>query len=432
MKPNRPNAFTLLFSAAALCLGGCAGLSTGQHPIGDRGSGKQIQSADVLEFGPSGVLFVGDSVAGVVHAVDLPSRSTRSDGPFNLEDIRGQVAEAAGAPRKDVLINDLAVHPTSGEAVLALSLSRSSSRPALAFVESGGRIELLDLSKRSSSQMQLADRPDSGLVFWGEVPARSYTVTDIEWHNGRVYVSGLSNGEFASVIRHSTYPFSGDISSSSVSMFHAVHNQVETRSPIESFEIVELEGIPHIVAAYLCTPIVTVPLTALRDGAHIRGKTIGELGWGNQPIDLIPLDIPLDFMKGPHLLLTNKQRHAMLMAQADLEKHNNLPGLAEPVPFPMESHAGVPITQIPLGHVSHVAEQDAQFLVALTSNKRTGDVELSSRRKGLFLRIGEFVDEYDFPSYEYDTAPNAEYQKKYLQPTRTMLMTDEGLERFAK
>lgn len=432
MKSKRPNATVFLLSAAALCLSGCAGLSSNAASVGPAGSGGAIQSADVLEFGPSGVLFVGDSRAGVVHAVSLPSRSGRSEGAFNLEDIRGRVAEAAGATRGDVLINDLAVHPTSGEAVLALSLSRSTSRPALGFVKSSGEVELLNLSKRSASRMQLTDQPDAGLVFWGEVPARSYTITDIEWHGGTVYASGLSNGEFASVIRYSRYPFSGDVNSSSVSMYHAVHNQIETRAPIESFEIVNLEGTPHIVAAYLCTPIVTVPLSALKDGAHIRGKTIGELGWGNQPIDLVPLDIPLEFMKGPHLLLTNKQRHAMLMAQSDLEKHNNMAGLDQPVPFPLQSHAGVPITEVPLGHVSHVAEQDAQFLVALTSNKRTGDLELSSRRKGLFLRITEFVDEYDFPDYDYDTAPNAEFQKRYLQPTRTMLMTDEGFTRLVK
>ena len=27
----------------------------------------------------------------------------------------------------------------------------------------------------------------------------------------------------------------------------------------------------------------------LEDGAHVKGKTIAELGWGNRPLDMIPV-----------------------------------------------------------------------------------------------------------------------------------------------
>ena len=46
-------------------------------------------------------------------------------------------------------------------------------------------------------------------------------------------------------------------------------------------------GKPYLVAAYTCTPIVTIPLDELKDGAHIRGKTIAELGYGNTPAGMI-------------------------------------------------------------------------------------------------------------------------------------------------
>jgi NADPH-dependent glutamate synthase beta subunit-like oxidoreductase len=46
-------------------------------------------------------------------------------------------------------------------------------------------------------------------------------------------------------------------------------------------------GKTYLVAAYTCTPLVIIPLEDLKDGAHIRGKTVAELGYGNTPADMI-------------------------------------------------------------------------------------------------------------------------------------------------
>jgi hypothetical protein len=48
-----------------------------------------------------------------------------------------------------------------------------------------------------------------------------------------------------------------------------------------------LGGKPYVVAAYVCTPLVTIALDDLKDGAHIKGKAIAELGYGNTPADMI-------------------------------------------------------------------------------------------------------------------------------------------------
>ena len=46
-------------------------------------------------------------------------------------------------------------------------------------------------------------------------------------------------------------------------------------------------GEPQILAAYTCTPLVTFPVSSLKAGKKVRGKTVAELGNRNQPLDMI-------------------------------------------------------------------------------------------------------------------------------------------------
>jgi len=164
----------------------------------------------------------------------------------------------------------------------------------------------------------------------------------------------------------------------------------------------------------------------------VRGTTIAELGWGNTPIDLVGFEIDVPWMQGPHVLLTNRHRHAMLMSLADIRTHAAGPGLSEPVPFPMQDHAGVPATGLAMGNVTHVADQGGPLLLSLIRHKETGARELGSRVKGLFLRISEFIDEYDFPDYAYADSDTAAWQEQYIRPARSWLMQVEGLAEFVK
>ncbi len=88
-------------------------------------------------------------------------------------------------------------------------------------------------------------------------------------------------------MRRMQYPFTDKVSTSSIEIWHAVHAQYETRAPIITQTITELNGKPMLVAVYACTPIVRIPLDALKDGARVRGEMIGEMGFGNTPIDII-------------------------------------------------------------------------------------------------------------------------------------------------
>jgi hypothetical protein len=46
-------------------------------------------------------------------------------------------------------------------------------------------------------------------------------------------------------------------------------------------------GTPHLVAGYLCTPLVKFPIASLQTGTKVVGTTIAELGNRNRPIDMV-------------------------------------------------------------------------------------------------------------------------------------------------
>ena len=82
---------------------------------------------------------------------------------------------------------------------------------------------------------------------------------------------------------------------------------METNSPIFSFVPYNVAGQPTVIAGYLCTPLVKIPMSALKPGDKVLGTTIAELGAGNRPIDMIV------YTKGgqEYLLMSNTSRGVM-------------------------------------------------------------------------------------------------------------------------
>ena len=82
--------------------------------------------------------------------------------------------------------------------------------------------------------------------------------------------------------------------------------------------------------------------------------------------------------------------------------------------------AGVQTRSTPLAGVLQMADQDPQFLLALQRNLDTGGLDLVSFRKGAYLRLSNFVSEYNFADYQYtpESAPIRQFQN--------MLKVDEG------
>jgi hypothetical protein len=125
--------------------------------------------------------------------------------------------------------------------------------------------------------------------------------------NGRLYVAGLSNEEFASKLWSIAYPFAATDRGASVEIYHGNHGAFETRAPIMAFLPYTIDNQLNIIASYTCTPLVKFPAASLKAGEKIIGTTIAEFGAGNQPLDLF-----LDTKDGKDFLLMSNSRHGVL------------------------------------------------------------------------------------------------------------------------
>jgi len=103
-------------------------------------------------------------------------------------------------------------------------------------------------------------------------------------------------------------------------MYHGAHGRFETRSPVRTFVPFKVGNEPQLIAAYTCTPLVQFPLSDLKPGAKVKGKTIAELGNMNRPIDMIVYQKDgKDF-----LLLANSSRGVMKISTDNIEKTESI------------------------------------------------------------------------------------------------------------
>ena len=382
-----------------------------------------MMSVGVLHFGPNNELFVADSRSGTIFAFDVPIGALlEQPRAYNLYGIDLQIAAALGATPEQITINDLAVHPVSSVAYLSVMRGHGDTAvPIILTIDHDGNIEPLDLGELAYTSATLDNLPDEEVVFWDKISARSLSITDIDYYDGELFVAGLSTGDFASTLRRIPYPFDGTMSSTSVEMYHAIHAQNETRAPVRTQTILESDNGPILLAAYTCTPLVTTPLSALEDGAHITAKTIAEVGYGNTPIDIIRFQTQgQDGSIQDMVLLTNTDYSAMVFGVEQLLASHEAEGLTTPVSMGMT--AGPDLFRTPMTGILQISDQDPIHLLMLRTNKDTDNLDLVSTIKGVYFRLSDFVSEYDFASYDYAADGSQDPIKEF----QNMLRMNEG------
>ena len=399
--PTRGRIFALVALAVGLASGATAA---------------PVRSVGAMTFADPDTLVLADWRAGEIHALHLPAVSAAPPTPFNLKNVSASIAAALHTSPENLRFEDMAFRPGTELAYVTLSVIQGDTvpRPALVSVDATGRVGVINLAKTPQTSAPIRDEPSSDKALWHE-PEATYTVTDMVFSKGKLYVAGLSNASFASTLRVYDFPFTGGATATSIEIYHAVHNQIETRAPIRKMAIVSLNGEPTLLAAYTCTPLVTIPLKDLKDGAHVRGKTIAELGWGSMPVSMVSLDIG----QGPMVLLINSHRSADLLSVADLARAAAGAGLTTPIKWPSEPFLGPRATYIPMPGIDRLDTQDDKFLAALRRNEASGAMELVSLHKGVFLRLSDFVNEYDFADFKYGP-------KDPWRSAHQMLRTEEG------
>ena len=380
-----------------------------------------FKSVSRLTFGGSDTLFIADWKESTIHAFTLPLAEHADDGKsYNLMNLDSILAQTLN--KSDFIIEDMVKRPKSNEVYIAISCG-AHKIPAIIYIIPDGTARILNAEKLQHSSMKLDNAPDEKLTFWNHIPGRSFTVTDMKWRSGELFVAGLSNQDFSSALWRLSYPFNGKSSTSSIEIYHAIHDQLETRAPIRAMTFVELEGQPYLLAAYTCTPLVTIPLENLKDGAHIHGKTIAELGYGNTPGTMISYEISgADGKKIPYILLTNLNSNADVMSVVSIEEANKAPGLSSP-PEHLTDAAGVKSVRAPLVGVLRIDNQNDQLFVILRRNIMSGKLELISMQKGhAMFRLSDFVTEYTMPTYSYTPGK----QLNFFKPFQDNMKRSEG------
>jgi hypothetical protein len=281
------------------------------------------------------------------------------------------------------------------------------------------RARRVNLKAAKSTSIALRDAPTSNYKFWRETPERSFTVTDMKWRDGELFIAGLSNQDFASTLRRIKYPFESQQSIMSVEIYHTGHNLIETRAPIRAMSFATLGGKPYLVAAYTCTPIVIIPLDELKDGAHIRGKTIAELGYGNTPADLIAYTKTDQGKTEDFLMLVNFERGSSIIPVSELEAASRRPGIETVVPY--GQIAGLDVISAPLVGTMRLDNLDEKSFIVVRRRLEKDALQLVTVGKELSLRLTDFISEYAFPQYSFKGD-----QLTHTKPRLDMLLEHEG------
>jgi hypothetical protein len=397
---------SILFLATLSTLGGLA-------------SAADVQSISRLEAGPGNVLFVADWKAARVHAIELPPAQQKAAGTFNILDLEALLSrQLGGAP---ITVQDMAVRPGTGEVYVAVSTGPART-PALFAVTSDGKTRRVDLGAARATSVTLRDAPKGDDKFWKQTPERSFTVTDMKWRDGELFVAGLSNQEFSSTLRRIRFPFTAQQSVSSIEIFHGGHNMMETRAPVRAMSFASLDGKPYLVAAYTCTPLVLIPIDALQDGAHVRGKTVAELGYGNTPADMISYTMRVGDKTEDYMMLVNFNRVSNVIPVSELRAANARPGIEKVVPF--GQIAGLDVQQAPLAGALRIDNLDEESFVLVRRRLETDALQLVSLGKDLSFRMTDHVSEYAFRGYSFkgDT-----WQQQNIEPRQDILLRQEGV-----
>lgn len=317
------------------------------------GTGPAFKHIGKLAFGPDDVLFAADGQEVSITALRLGKQMTgETPGTKNIPAVDQKIGALLGIDAKNLLITDMVVSPRTRNTFISVMRGQGAgATPVLLRVDGAGRIDVIALDRVPYSQIALPNPPpaETPLVLGTrKIPVANYpdkvdpkglmgfqTITHMAFIAGKLYVSGLSNEEFASKMRVIPYPFATADEGTSVEIYHGSHGQFETFSPVFTFVPYTINGEPSIVASYLCTPLVKFPVSALKPGSKVQGTTIAEFGNRNRPVDMIIYRKDgQDF-----ILMSNNMRGVMKVPTSPF-------GKAQPITARVADTGGVPFETI--------------------------------------------------------------------------------------
>lgn len=270
MKPSSP-----LVLLVALALASTANVQAGV--LGKTTQGKPaLKRIDALEFGPDGVLFLGDGAGAQIFAIRTTEKPGAPKLPAKLAGINARLAEKLGAKPDGIEILDFAINPSSGAAYFAIR--KQDDKTYLVMSLRGEELGLVDLDNVAYARIPLP-AGDSAPVA---------KITDIAWADDRLVAGATANEEFASKIFLIRAPLNNEEAGElhSAETYHVAHRRWETKAPMSVILPFREEGQTWLAGAFSCTPVVKYPLDSLQPGAKVKGTSVLEIGSGNRPLDM--------------------------------------------------------------------------------------------------------------------------------------------------
>jgi hypothetical protein len=277
-----------------------------------------VKSVGPITFAPQSILLLGDTQGATIYAIATGDTAVGTPSePVTIEKIDEKIAGMLGTTAQQILINHIAVNPATGNTFLSVSRGKGpDAKPVIMRVDPMGKLSEFSLKDVLFSMAPLSDAPTD--------KSRQDVTTDLQFTGGQVLVAGLSNEEFGSQLRVIPFPFSAVGKGTSVEIYHGAHGRFETKSPVRTFAVFDINGQPNVLAAYTCTPLVKFPLSDLKPGSKIKGTTIAELGNRNRPLDMFV------YNKGgkDYILMANSSRGVMKVSVENIDK---VEGIVDPI-----------------------------------------------------------------------------------------------------
>jgi len=337
-----------------------------KSPYGMTVGTPDIKSITSLAFGPDAILLIGDSKGATVFAVDTKDMSKVEKGAaIDLKGIDQKIASLLGTTLENVAIQDMAVNPISKKVYVAVQ--SADGTPVLLTIE-GDKIQPVSLKEVPFSSIALNNAPAEDAKDQRGRPLRVSSISDLAYADGKVMVSGLSNQEFASTFRSMSFPFTNKQDAASLEIYHAAHGKYETASPIKTFTTATISGKKYLIASYTCTPLVLFPLDELKPGTHVKGRTVAEMGSGNQPLDMITMNAN----GKSYLIMANSSRPVFRVNFKNIEAFQG--SLTTPVEENFATE-GVPFVNMPITNVLQLDKMDENRMVIL-QRKSNGSLDL--------------------------------------------------------
>ena len=325
-----------------------------------------VQSINAIAFGPEGILFVGDSKKATVTAIDTKDNAV-AEAPkqVKMNKVDEQIATLLGTTADQIHIQDMAVNPISK--MIYFAVHHSNGTPVLLKTD-GVDFQHVTLKEVKHSQTVLNNPIDAEKKDRRGNSMRVSAISDLNYFEGKVMVSGLSNEEFASTFRSIAFPFNKEQMSASLEIYHAAHGKYETHAPIKTFLPVTIGGEANIVAAYTCTPLVVFPVSNIKSGEHTKAQTVAELGNWNVPLDIIQME-----KEGKsYLLMANSSRAVMKIA---IDQVADFEGSLKERVAQRSGTAGIDFINLPFVNVQQLAKlSDTQFI--MLQRRGNGDLDL--------------------------------------------------------